>query len=58
MPIEVEPQPRDQREIEDARWFTVDEIKGLQANIGVTSYFRALAGELEKENECRILINN
>ncbi len=58
MPIEVEPKPRDQREIEDARWFSMEEIKELQANIGVTSYFRALAGELEKENECRILINN
>ena len=58
MPVEIQPQPRDQREIEESRWFTVDEIKQLPANIGVTSYFRALAEETEKDNICHILINN
>ncbi len=51
MPVEFVPAPRDTNEIEEARWMTVDEIKQISANIGVTSYFAALAADLTQSPE-------
>jgi 8-oxo-dGTP pyrophosphatase MutT (NUDIX family) len=50
MPVEFVPAPRDTNEIEEARWMTMEEIKGVQANIGVTSYFHALAEQFLIQN--------
>lgn len=42
MPVEPTPEPRDTDEIEEADWFTAEEIRKLSANIGVSSYFASL----------------
>jgi NADH pyrophosphatase NudC (nudix superfamily) len=42
MPVEPVPTPRDTREIEEAGWFTAEEIAELPANIGVTTFFNLL----------------
>lgn len=42
MPIEPEPTPRDTNEIEEAAWFTADEIRKLTVNVGVSTFFNQL----------------
>ncbi len=39
MPIEPQPSPRDTNEIEEAGWFTAEEIRALTVNVGVSTFF-------------------
>ena len=39
MPVEPAPCPRDTNEIEEAGWFTANEIRQLTVNVGVSTFF-------------------
>ena len=40
LPVEPEPVPQDLNEISEAGWYSREEIATMDANIGVTSFFR------------------